>query len=100
MNSAWVQPLQPVRLDVVNLSTGVAFTHIAVGGAADVDRAVAAVMAAFPSFVRTSRADPLDLLRAVLSEYDKRRQHLAEVLSQEMGAPVKFAMERQAARWC
>ncbi|HVZ08862.1 aldehyde dehydrogenase family protein [Rhodopila sp.] len=97
VNGQWVDPLQPSLVDVVNPSTEEAFTQIAVGGPKDVDRAVAAAKAAFPSFSRTSRKDRLDLLRAILSEYNKRKQDIAETLSQEMGAPLKFALERQAA---
>ena len=97
VNGAWVDPLEPTLLDVVDPSTEEAFTKIAVGGPKDVDRAVAAAKAAFPSFARTARKDRLDLLRAILSEYNKRRQDIAETLSREMGAPLKFALERQAA---
>lgn len=97
VNGAWVEPLQPTLLDVINPSTEEAFTQIAAGGPADVDRAVLAARAAFPSFSRTSRKDRLDLLKAILSEYNKRRQDIAEALSQEMGAPLKFALERQTA---
>jgi aldehyde dehydrogenase (NAD+) len=97
VNGVWVDPLEPVLLDVVDPSTEEAFTQIAVGGPKDVDRAVAAAKAAFPAFARTSRKDRLDLLRAILSEYNKRRQDIAEALSREMGAPLKFAVERQAA---
>jgi aldehyde dehydrogenase (NAD+) len=97
VNGAWVDPLEPVLLDVINPSTEEAFTKIAVGGPKDVDRAVAAAKAAFPAFARTSRKDRLDLLRAILSEYNKRRPDIAAALSQEMGAPLKFAMERQSA---
>jgi aldehyde dehydrogenase (NAD+) len=97
VNGAWVDPLEPVLLDVIDPSTEEAFTQIAVGGPKDVDRAVAAAKAAFPAFARTSRKDRLDLLRAILSEYNKRRSDIAAALSQEMGAPLKFAMERQSA---
>jgi aldehyde dehydrogenase (NAD+) len=97
VNGAWVDPLQPVLLDVIDPSTEEAFTQIAVGGAKDVDRAVAAAKAAFPAFARTSRKDRLDLLRAILSEYNKRRADVAAALSREMGAPLKFALERQSA---
>ncbi len=89
-------PLQSTLLDVINPSTEEAFTQIAVGCAADVDRAVAAARAAFPAFARTTRAQRLDLLRAILSEYQKRRQDIAETLSKEMGAPLKFALNSQA----
>ncbi len=97
VNGAWVDPLQPVLLDVIDPSTEEAFTQIAVGGPKDVDRAVAAAKAAFPAFARTSRKDRLDLLRAILSEYNKRRADVAAALSREMGAPLKFALERQSA---
>jgi aldehyde dehydrogenase (NAD+) len=97
VNGAWVDPLEPVLLDVIDPSTEEAFTQIAVGGPKDVDRAVAAAKAAFPAFARTLRKDRLDLLRAILSEYNKRRRDIAAALSQEMGAPLKFAMERQSA---
>jgi aldehyde dehydrogenase (NAD+) len=97
VNGTWVDPLEPVLLDVIDPSTEEAFTQVAVGGPKDVDRAVAAARAAFPAFARTSRRDRLDLLRAILSEYNKRRQDIAEALSREMGAPLKFALERQSA---
>ena len=98
VDGAWVAPLQPSLIDVIDPSTEEAFTQIALGGPADVDRAVAAAKAAFPAFSRTSRMQRLDLLRSMLSEYDKRRQDLAEVLAQEMGAPVQFAYDRQSSR--
>ncbi len=98
VNGAWVAPLEPKLIDVINPSTEEAFTQIAAGGAADVDRAVAAAKAAFPAFSRTSRKDRVDLLRAVLTEYDKRRHDIAEALAQEMGAPLQFAYERQSSR--
>ena len=78
VNGAWVDPLQPVLLDVVDPSTEEAFTQIAVGGPADVDRAVAAARAAFPAFARTTRKERLDLLRAILAEYNKRRHEFAD----------------------
>ncbi len=84
-------------LDVIDPSTEEAFTQIPVGGKRDVDRAVAAAKAAFPAFSQTTRAQRLDLLKAIMSEYNKRRHDIAEALSQEMGAPLKFAYERQSA---
>jgi len=96
VNGAWVAPLEPTLIDVVDPSTEEAFTKIAVGGPKDVDRAVAAARAAFPSFSRTSRNERLDLLRAILSEYNKRRQDIADTLSREMGAPLKFALAAQS----
>jgi aldehyde dehydrogenase (NAD+) len=97
IDGAWVEPVAPKLLDVVDPSTEEAFTRIAVGSAADVDRAVAAARAAFPAFSRSSRAERLALLRAILAEYEKRRHDIAATLSQEMGAPLHFAYDRQSA---
>jgi acyl-CoA reductase-like NAD-dependent aldehyde dehydrogenase len=47
VNGAWVDPLQPTLLDVIDPSTEESFAQIAVGGPKDVDRAVAAAKAAF-----------------------------------------------------
>jgi aldehyde dehydrogenase (NAD+) len=93
----WVEPVVPALLDVIDPSTEVAFTQIAVGNAADVDRAVVAARTAFRPFARTTRRERLDLLRAILAEYEKRRHDIAAALSREMGAPLKFAYERQTA---
>jgi aldehyde dehydrogenase (NAD+) len=97
VDGAWVDPLEPGLLDVVDPSTEAAFTAIAVGGSADVDRAVTAARAAFPAFARSTRKERLELLRAILAEYNKRRHDVAEALAQEMGAPLKFAYESQSA---
>ena len=81
VDGVWTDPAVPALLDVIDPSTEEPFTKIAVGGAADVDRAVAAARAAFPAFARTTRKERLDLLRAILAEYNKRRQDIAEALS-------------------
>jgi aldehyde dehydrogenase (NAD+) len=98
VDGTWVDPLDPTLLDVIDPSTEEPFTQIALGGRADVDRAVAAAKAAFPAFARTTRAERVELLRAILNEYNKRRDDIADALSREMGAPRKFAYERQSAR--
>ena len=97
IDGTWVDPVSPALLDVIDPSTETAFTQIAVGSAADVDRAVAAARAAFPSFARTTKAERLELLRAILAEYRKRYDDVAAALSQEMGAPLAFAKSAQAA---
>ncbi|MCA6112208.1 aldehyde dehydrogenase family protein [Bradyrhizobium cenepequi] len=96
VDGAWMNPLEPVLLDVVDPSTEETFTRIAAGGQKDVDRAVNAAQAAFPAFSRTTRQERLELLRSILAKYDKRRDDIGEVLCREMGAPLQFAREQQA----
>ncbi len=92
----WVNPAVPATLDVIDPSTEEAYTRISVGSKADVDRAVAAARAAFPSFSRTTKADRLDLLNRILQAYNDRYEEIAQAVSQEMGAPITWAREAQA----
>jgi len=98
IDGKWVDPIVPALLDVIDPSTEEAYVQISVGSAADVDRAVAAAKSAFPSFARTSRKERLDLLRAILAEYNKRRNDVGDAISREMGAPLEFARTIQAGR--
>jgi len=87
----WVDPVQPATLDVDDPRTEQVSGRIALGSAADVDRAVRAARAAFPAWAATSREDRLAVLGAILAEYQKRMGDLAEAVAEEMGAPPGLA---------
>ncbi|MET0358201.1 MAG: aldehyde dehydrogenase family protein [Pararhizobium sp.] len=95
IDGAWVPPVVPVALDVIDPSTEEPFTQIAAGSKADVDKAVAAAKAAFPAFSRWTQPERLELLRRILAEYEKRAEDIAQAVSREMGAPIAFARESQ-----
>src|ERR1700744_5409573 len=95
INGAWVDPVTPKTLDVINPATEEAFATISVGSAADVDRAVAAAKAAFPAFTRTSKAERLKLLKRILEIYNERSEDIAKAVSDEMGAPMSWARDAQ-----
>jgi aldehyde dehydrogenase (NAD+) len=98
IDGEWVDPAEGVRpLDVINPATEEPMGRIALGSAADVDRAVKAAHAAFPAFSRTSRAERLELLGAIAAEYQKRYAEIAAVITEEMGAPAWLASQAQAA---
>ncbi|MCB8875295.1 aldehyde dehydrogenase family protein [Acidisoma silvae] len=96
IDGAWVDPIAPKAIDVVDPSTEEVFTQISGGTVADVDRAVAAARAAFDGFSRTSPKERLELLEAILAEYDRRYEDIAQAVSMEMGAPLSFARSAQA----
>jgi aldehyde dehydrogenase (NAD+) len=96
IDGAWVDPVTPKFLGVVDPSTEEVFAEIAVGSAADIDRAVAAAKAAFPAFSQTSREERLALLERVLEAYKARYEATAQALSREMGAPISLARGAQA----
>eukprot|EP01042_Synura_sphagnicola_P014892 gene14891-18843_t len=71
INGAWVDPITPKTLDVINPATEGVAGHISLGSAADVDLAVKAARTAFESFSRTSRAARGELLERIVEEYKK-----------------------------
>ncbi|MDF2585291.1 MAG: aldehyde dehydrogenase [Mycobacterium sp.] len=87
----WVDPVELATLDVDNPRTEQVSGRIALGSAADVDKAVRAARAAFPAWSATSREDRLAALGAILGEYQKRMDDLAEAVAEEMGAPPGLA---------
>jgi aldehyde dehydrogenase (NAD+) len=97
INGEWVDPVEPRPFDVINPATEEACGRISLGSAADVDKAVAAAVAAFPDFARTTRQERIDLLRSILDVFARRHDEVAEAIMEEMGAPWKLAKEAQAA---
>jgi aldehyde dehydrogenase (NAD+) len=96
INGEWVPPVVPATLDVINPATEEAYTKISVGAKADVDKAVAAAKAAFKTFSKTSHADRLALLKKILEVYNERFEDIGKAVSDEMGAPMSFALDAQA----
>ena len=91
IDGEWVDPVDLRVIDVENPATERVCGRIAIGSSADVDRAVTAARAAFPSWSQSSREERLDLLQALLSEYQHRSKDLAEAVTEEMGAPPALA---------
>ena len=97
INGAWVEPVTPKTLAVINPATEQAAGHISMGSAADVDKAVRAARAAFASYSQTTVAERVALLERVIAEYQKRYADMAAAITEEMGAPVLLAQKAQAA---
>jgi aldehyde dehydrogenase (NAD+) len=96
IDGKWVDPTVTRMIEVIDPATERPFTELAVGSAADVDKAVAAAKRAFPSFSSTTREQRLAWLRALLDAYNARYDAIAEAVSREMGAPLSFAKDAQA----
>ena len=91
----WVDSEGGTRHEVINPATEEAVTEITLGSQADVDKAVAAARTAFESFSRTSVAERVALIEAILAEYKNRAADMAEAISLEMGAPISLAKTAQ-----
>jgi aldehyde dehydrogenase (NAD+) len=95
IDGAWVDPVEPRVLDVENPATETVAGRISLGSAADVDKAVTAARRAFPAWSRTRREERLEILQRVIAEYSRRAADLAAAVTEEMGAPAKFAARAQ-----
>lgn len=92
----WVEPLSSATLPVMNPATEAQIGTVAMGNAADVDRAVAAAKAAFEGFSATSKQVRLDLLYRLKAVTERRFEDLAQAMRMEMGAPITMARAAQA----
>jgi aldehyde dehydrogenase (NAD+) len=91
IDGQWVDPLRPNAFDVENPVTEQVSGKISLGSAADVDVAVNAARRAFTGWSQSTREERLDLLQAILGEYQKRADDLAEAVTEEIGAPPSLA---------
>jgi aldehyde dehydrogenase (NAD+) len=91
IDGQWVDPVEPRTLDVDNPTTEQVSGRISLGSAEDVDKAVKAARRAFASWSQSTREERLDILQAILAEYQKRSTELADAMSEEMGAPPALA---------
>ncbi|CAM3705675.1 aldehyde dehydrogenase family protein [Rouxiella silvae] len=98
IDGQWVSPVAPAWFDLTDPSTERQFERLAMGDAADVDLAVAAARRALPSFSATAAAERLALLQRIVAVYERRYEEFAETMRLEMGSPITFSRQGQAAR--
>ena len=96
IDGAWVDPVAKKSLPVVNPANEDTLYEIALGSAADVDKAVAAARRAFETFSLTTREQRVELLSRIVEVYKKRMKDIGGAISDEMGAPLGFAEKFQA----
>jgi aldehyde dehydrogenase (NAD+) len=96
VGGTWVTPLGTDTMPILNPATEGRIGTVALGNAADVDRAAQAALAAFDSFGRWSKVDRLALLRRIRALTEARREDLAQAMTPEMGAPITMARGLQA----
>ncbi|MGO8856743.1 MAG: aldehyde dehydrogenase family protein [Steroidobacteraceae bacterium] len=95
IDGAWVDPVAPKEFKVINPATEAVAGVISMGGAKDVDLAVAAARRAFDGYSRTTPVERLALLERVLAAYKAHYDEIALAISTEMGAPITLAKGAQ-----
>ncbi|MBZ4023125.1 aldehyde dehydrogenase family protein [Rhodobacter sp. TJ_12] len=96
IDGAWVSPAGGETMPIMDPAEDALIGTVALGSAADVDRAVKAATHAFESFGLWPKADRLALLRRIRELTAARKEDLAQAMCREMGAPITMAREMQA----
>ena len=91
IDGQWVDPVNAKTLDVIDPSTEAVAGRISIGSAEDVDRAVASAKKAFQGWSTTSKEERLLVLSRIVEKFETRLDELAEVITEEMGAPSWLA---------
>jgi len=98
INGEWVNPAEGLNTcDVLNPANEEVIGRIAMGSAADVDKAVIAAKDAFDTFSQTSVEERLALLGKIVEVYQSKYDEIAETISSEMGAPLTLSKAALAA---
>ena len=87
----WVGPSSDKCIDIVNASTEEVMGRVPAGGAADVDRAVAAARAAFAGWSATPLDERLGALGRIAEGIMARNDELARSVVGEVGTPSMIA---------
>ena len=96
INGEWVAPAIADDLDVINPATEQAVAQISLGSQQDVDKAVQAARTAFDGYAQTSLEERAELLRNLITEYNKRYDEIAEAMMIELGVPITASKQVQA----
>ncbi len=96
IDGTWVAPAGRREHEVINPATEEVVGRILLGTAEDVDAAVQAARRAFESFSQTTREERIALLERIIKVFQSKIQRMATAISDEMGAPMKLALNAQA----
>ena len=98
IDGQWVKPAAPDWFDVIDPATETVIDRLALGNSTDVDRAVAAARRALPAYAQTSVTQRIDLLRRIVSIYERRQEEFAQAMRLEMGSPISASRNFQVPR--
>ena len=91
----FVTPNGQEKIDLINPATEEKIGHVVSGSEKDVNEAVSAAKHAFQDTSLLSLEQKKIILQEIIDGMDERREEFAQVISQEMGAPIKVARGAQ-----
>lgn len=93
IDGSWTTPSGNGLIDVIDPATEAVIGHVPNGSAADVDAAVAAARRAVDPLITV--AERRDRVQRVIAAMEKRLPDIADLITAEMGAPVRIAQTVQ-----
>jgi acyl-CoA reductase-like NAD-dependent aldehyde dehydrogenase len=96
INGKWVPSIGIGMIEVINPATEEVMGKIPDGTAEDVDMAAKAAAAAFPAWSRTPLEERLEFIARIAAGIQPRMQEIAELISREVGTPLKLSARVQA----
>jgi aldehyde dehydrogenase (NAD+) len=88
IDGQWTEPAGSRVVELIDPTREEAFAQVALGTAADVDRAVAAARKAFETFSTTSAEERAALIDRVIDVYESHIDEFSELIAREEGIPV------------
>jgi aldehyde dehydrogenase (NAD+) len=95
IGGAWVASTGQDSIEVTNPATEQVIARISAGTGADVDRAVQAAAAAFPSWAARPRSERTAYCTAISELFAQRAESLAAVVTSEVGTAIGFSQAIQ-----
>ena len=95
IDGEFVTPNGKEKIDLINPATEEKVGHVLSGSEIDVNKAVNAAKQAFLAASSLSLEQKKTILQEIIDGMDERREEFAQVISQEMGAPIKVARGAQ-----
>ncbi|MFV8054258.1 aldehyde dehydrogenase family protein [Mycobacterium sp. 48b] len=93
IDGSWITPSGDGFIEVIDPATESVIGHVPNGDAADVDTAVAAARQAFDPLITVD--ERRDRVQRVIAAMEKRLPDIAELITAEMGAPIRIAQTVQ-----
>ena len=95
INGRWVKPQGSGSIEVINPTTEESCGSVPSGDGRDVDAAVAAARAAFPSWSSSTAAERSGYIGKLTALLDERKDAIGTVIAEELGMPVAWSVAIQ-----
>lgn len=96
IDGEWVSASTPALIEVHNPATEAVVATVPACDERDADRAVRAARRAFDSWAQTAPAERADILQSVADALARRKQEIAELITDELGMPLQQSIDIQA----